>query len=184
MVQEGQNSAEMKISSASEVYSLGIDPGKSGAWALLDGREMILAAGLWEERGRLMDTLKLIRFPIRACLEKVSPRPGEGVVSAFTFGANYGYWQGFLESSGICYSLITPQKWQKAVLDFVPAREPKQAGESQADNRKRLARNRSVLKDGITEFCRRRLPQSEPYLRLKKNQGIADAICMALYLKG
>ena len=39
--------------------------------------------------------------------------PGQGVVSMFNFGMNFGFIQGVLKAYRIPYELVTPQKWKK-----------------------------------------------------------------------
>ena len=39
--------------------------------------------------------------------------PGQGVVSTFKFGYNYGMWNGFLASASKETMLVSPQMWQK-----------------------------------------------------------------------
>jgi crossover junction endodeoxyribonuclease RuvC len=41
--------------------------------------------------------------------------PGQGVASTFSFGVNYGKYQGALLSLGVPYSLVRPQEWQKGL---------------------------------------------------------------------
>lgn len=64
-----------------------------------------------------VDELETLRqfsyFPVRAVVEKVGAMPGQGVVSMFKFGENFGMIQGILQAFGIPYELVTPQKWKK-----------------------------------------------------------------------
>ena len=53
------------------------------------------------------------KSPLRCVLEKVNAMPGQGVVSMFNFGQNYGFIQGVLKAHEIPYELVTPQKWKK-----------------------------------------------------------------------
>ena len=91
---------------------LGIDPGKSGALA------MILENGTVELFGFSEDTYKeslsyLQGTECRCCLERVGAMPGQGVTSMFKFGENFGFIQGLLAAYSIPYELVTPQKWKK-----------------------------------------------------------------------
>lgn len=95
-----------------KVY-LGIDPGKTGAVAFIDGM------------GQLM---KVVDFPDvmsvdwfaedfgMAYLEEVHAMPGQGVASTFTFGTNFGWWKGFLTAMRIPFKTIRPQDWQKGLV--------------------------------------------------------------------
>ena len=46
-------------------------------------------------------------------LEKVSARPGEGVVSSFGFGKGYGYWKGIVIAYHFTLIEVTPTIWKK-----------------------------------------------------------------------
>ena len=39
--------------------------------------------------------------------------PGQGVVSMFNFGQNYGFIQGVLKAYNIPFELVPPAKWKK-----------------------------------------------------------------------
>ena len=83
---------------------IGIDPGKTGAAALItnDGtHELLDYPG---DPSLIVDTFRgwLINHEIiMAALEKVGARPGQGVVSMFTFGRNVGAWEGIISAFGI-----------------------------------------------------------------------------------
>lgn len=92
---------------------IGIDPGKTGAMAVLDDKGNYINVLDFGQEG-LMSTLinyaPAVKF---AYLEKVHSMPGQGVVSTFSFGENFGWWQGVLGSLGIPYTTIRPQDWMK-----------------------------------------------------------------------
>src|SRR2546422_2724518 len=48
-----------------------------------------------------------------AVLERVSCRPGEGIVSAQRAGEGLGIWQAFLVAAAIPYRLVQPAVWKK-----------------------------------------------------------------------
>jgi crossover junction endodeoxyribonuclease RuvC len=99
------------------VNYLGIDPGNSGALALVDSD------------GAHIDTIKLKETPrdvwawldecrgsiAFAVLEKVHSMPRQGVASSFKFGESFGFCQGMLTAAGVRFEFATPQKWQKAM---------------------------------------------------------------------
>jgi crossover junction endodeoxyribonuclease RuvC len=107
---------------------LGIDPGLTGAIALLDLsvsrgeitlriEDMpILKTG---SRGRSRNQVveqglaNLVRDmkPEQAFLEQVHSMPRQGVASTFTFGLSYGIVRGVLAGLNIPITLLTPQKW-------------------------------------------------------------------------
>lgn len=93
---------------------IGIDPGKSGAIAIIldDGTLYVepYKVGIPD----LFDLLILCSKYKHSCmLEKVHAFPGQGVCSTFSFGVNYGVWLALLDSSNIAYSNPTPQAWIK-----------------------------------------------------------------------
>ena len=44
-------------------------------------------------------------------IEFVHSFPGQGVVSTFTFGQNYGQWQGIVAALGVESVSVSPQAW-------------------------------------------------------------------------
>lgn len=99
---------------------LGIDPGANGGMALLSDSGYVLFASKFPETHRdLWDVLDCwVREYADSrkwhCLiEKVASSPQMGVVSAFTFGKNYGVLLGLLTASGIPFEYVYPSKWQK-----------------------------------------------------------------------
>lgn len=92
---------------------VGIDPGKSGALALIheDGAIETYAfdpAVYVVVLGRVAEYCH-----VTCCVEKVSAMPGQGVVSMFNFGHNLGFIEGLLRAYGIPYQLVPPQTWKK-----------------------------------------------------------------------
>ncbi len=151
---------------------IGIDPGLSGAIAILDNEYNIMATtamlmhgnqldltGIadWIERSIVMDGT-----PIISCIEKVASMPGQGVKSVWTFGFNTGVIHGILATFEIPRFIVAPNVWQKSVLSFT------NKGDKQAS----------------VNFCRRVYPHISLLAteRSKKpHTGIADAICIARY---
>ena len=159
---------------------LGIDPGVSGAWAIVREDSELVTFNLWEHR----HLLKLSVADVRAAsLEKVGAMPGQGVVSMFTFGHSAGVWQGMLEAFEIPYELVTPQKWQKAILSTIPAKVPRVHGADRNEDAKRRRDNRALLKAATVGSVERRYPQLRTFLSVKKNWGVADAVCLALFAR-
>jgi hypothetical protein len=97
---------------------IGIDPGKSGAMALVwpDGQP---ATGVCRFDATPADQADwLLGFDLTqavAVMEKVSSSPQMGVVSAFSFGKSQGFLIGLLTAMKIPYHEVTPQKWQRAM---------------------------------------------------------------------
>lgn len=95
---------------------LGIDPGKSGGFSLIsEGRSTAnVAAYDHMTPTDIITTLRPAKIE-KAFLEQVHSMPLQGVKSVFTFGENYGWWQGVLVALGIPFERVTPQKWQVAM---------------------------------------------------------------------
>lgn len=141
---------------------LGIDPGKTGAMALIipdEGSDEV--QDYPGDPALVVDCLRswAVTYEIRlAALEKVSARPGQGVVSMFSFGCNLGQYMGILASLGIPYIMPTPQAWQKGLVD------KKAGGDS---------------KERALTTARRLFPNADLYR--KKDHGRADALLLAYY---
>lgn len=95
---------------------IGLDPGKSGgiAWCV----NGIMQA--WPMGKTETDIARTIfdmgKFEETYCfIEHVHARPGQGVVSMFTFGQGYGFLRGCLISNKIPFEEVNPMKWQRGV---------------------------------------------------------------------
>ncbi|GKX40303.1 hypothetical protein SOASR014_40420 [Pectobacterium carotovorum subsp. carotovorum] len=108
---------------------LGIDPGLSGAMALIDGDsgefikceefEVIQVGSLKHIDGAQVSnftkSMTAAGYYIEAYVERVSAMPGQGVSSMFTFG---GASLGILVALGVMaipFTLVTPPVWKKGV---------------------------------------------------------------------
>lgn len=139
---------------------IGIDPGKSGALALLteDGQCTVVPF----QESAYTAILKAASGPSSVCcLEKVGAMPGQGVVSMFNFGHNLGYIEGLLQAFDIPYQLVPPQTWKK---EFCVTSD----------------KNTSI------EVCRKLFPHVclIPTARSRKpSDGMAEAMLMAEYAR-
>ena len=91
---------------------VGIDPGKSGAIAVIyaDGTVEVSPFDIVE----YCTLLGHLRFhDAVCCVEKVGAMPGQGVVSMFSFGHNFGIIEGLLTANCIPYQLVPPYTWKK-----------------------------------------------------------------------
>ena len=159
-------------------YRIGIDPGLTGALALLEYNgewpklvevvdmpimalgtksQQVNAVALtrqlqkWEsEIKQVVSLYKLVAF-----VEQVQSMPGQGVSSMFNFGMGYGIIQGVVEALKIPVIFVRPAAWKK------------KAGLLHAD--KDLARTKAI----------QIFPEAD--LNLKKHIGRADAILIAVY---
>lgn len=151
---------------------LGIDPGLSGAMALLDPRGSGELLDAWDlpvlavGRKRELDEQAINRqlrslrdqHPILAVIEDVHAMPKQGVSSSFRFGYGYGVLRGALAALEIPYELVTPQRWKRSVLTGLPKE-----------------------KDAARAFVRRRWPEKADVFARVKDHGRADATCIALW---
>jgi len=103
---------------------IGIDPGLTGAVARVHGDELQVSDMPILEVNRkrtvsavqLADLLREIRTPgCQVVIERVAARPGQGVVSMFSFGQSYGVVIGVVAALDIPMSFITPQEWRKGM---------------------------------------------------------------------
>ena len=95
---------------------IGIDPGKNGGIAKINTDTGFVKTVTFSEESLIFELEGYFMFdksPLRCVLEKVNAMPGQGVVSMFNFGQNYGFIQGVLKAYEIPYELVTPQKWKK-----------------------------------------------------------------------
>ena len=95
---------------------IGIDPGKGGGIAVItdetikvfpcpqDVDEMAILIGMC-----LSD---ISSYRTRVFLEKVWAFPTDGRAGSFTFGCNYGQWQGILAAHELKPTLVTPKELQ------------------------------------------------------------------------
>lgn len=149
------------------IAHIGIDPGKSGAAALIADREecgKYIDVIDWADPAQVADGLRewAEDFSIRiAVLEKVHSMPKQGVSSSFNFGDNFGCWKGMLAMAQIPFELVSPQKWQKGLF-------------GKADG---------VKKERSLSVVRRIYPGTQWFTR-KKDHNRADAVLMARYGMG
>ena len=95
---------------------IGIDPGKSGGLAVLTDE----TAKVYPCPQTVSDMATLISmclndvsaYRTRVFLEKVWAFPTDARSRAFSFGCNYGQWQGILASHELEPVLVTPKTWQ------------------------------------------------------------------------
>jgi crossover junction endodeoxyribonuclease RuvC len=102
---------------------LGIDPGVSGALAILDAAGghiahlpmPVVKMGTKSRVNGAAVAAFVSAYPIRhVFIEQVGAMPGQGVSSMFTFGHCAGLVEGVVTGLGYPVTLITPQAWKKA----------------------------------------------------------------------
>jgi len=141
---------------------LGVDPGKTGAVALLGDDGSVLVEDFSDVYGMaftLREWMAMCNI-VAAGVEKVASRPGQGVVSTFNFGMNVGTWHGLLAANAIALHTPTPRTWQQKYL-------------SKADGPDTKAASLAV--------ARRLYPTAD--LRFKKHHNRADALLIATWVR-
>ena len=139
---------------------IGIDPGQGGgiAWISHDGKT---AAAKFTEYRIIHDLFAMIttlRTPSRIVIEHVHAMPKQGVSSTFKFGANYGWWKGFLMAFGRQWQDVEPRVWQKHLGCLTGGK-----------------------KNVTKAFAARLVAESGSSVRV--THAVADAICLAEYAR-
>ena len=147
-------------------YIIGIDPGKTGALALLDEDGELLEVEDMPTLGKnvsahlLADILRLWRFNYTATftsvIEDVSSSPQMGVTSAFSFGRSKGVVEGAVAGAGFRIVYVTPAKWKRDM---------------------RLRKD----KDAARDLATKRWPTFSPMFKLAKHDGRAEAALIGLW---
>lgn len=150
---------------------LGCDPGLSGALALLSDEGTVFWC-------RDMPTLRATRSRreidgpaivemlsawhrsegLRMTIELPGVRPMQHAASGIKTGISWGRIVGIAEALAIPYQIVSPQRWQKAILGDVP---------------------KGCSKDMARAMAQRLWPQAE--LGNRKTQDRSDALCLAEY---
>jgi hypothetical protein len=110
---------------------IGIDPGKTGAIAIIrknnkDAKEKIEiydCPPTINEMVSIFIPVALEKSSIKALIEKVNPFFKSSAKSAFTFGCNFCAWQGIMSTLNIPYDFISPRKWQGLIFDSAKKEE-------------------------------------------------------------
>ena len=95
---------------------IGIDPGKSGGIAVLTDKTATVHAcpRTIEDMATLVGMCLngVSSSHVRVVIEKVWAFPTDGRRGSFSFGENYGQWQGILASHELDPVYVTPKVWQ------------------------------------------------------------------------
>lgn len=147
---------------------VGIDPGITGAIAVLDGIarvwDMPVSAKL-SGKGQQVSAYGFaellhgigVSSHVDVYVEQVGPMPKQGVTSVFSFGRSAGVLEGALAMLRCKVVMVRPQTWKK------------RAGLLRAD------------KDAARTLAMQTWPALAPELSRKKDVGRADALLIALY---
>jgi crossover junction endodeoxyribonuclease RuvC len=138
--------------------TIGVDPGKTGAIAILDGRRIIDIEDMPDLTGAALGTwvrdlvADLAPHEVSvAWVEKVGAMPKQGIASTWKFAEGYGALLGALGACGIPVRHVTPAVWKKAAgLSKDKNASRQRASELWPDEAHRFAR---VKDDGRAEAC-------------------------------
>ena len=151
---------------------IGIDPGLSGAIAVLDDLKIfdlfdmpIMPEG--KKNKNQLNSAQLVNIIKRhihtnstfVIVEQVSAMPGQGVTSMFNFGQSFGAIKGICASLNLPIFYVRPAKWKKH-FDLINA-----------------------SKDASRTKAIEMYPSISDRLRKKKDVNKADAILIARYFK-
>ena len=106
---------------------IGIDPGLSGAIAILDNNKVVgiydmpvMAEG--KKNKRQLNSAQLVNIikdnintkeEITVVVEQVNAMPGQGVTSMFNFGQTFGAIKGVCAALNLSIFFVRPSKWKK-----------------------------------------------------------------------
>lgn len=105
---------------------LAIDPGKNGGAAIMSLTGVLLDCSPFRSSEEMHETMKMWEKAFvfsKVVMENVHAFPGQGVVSAFSFGQNFGWWQGRLAAYAVEY--VEPRVWQKKLGVALPGHSKK-----------------------------------------------------------
>jgi crossover junction endodeoxyribonuclease RuvC len=142
---------------------VGIDPGCSGALALLDDGVLVDWLNIEAVSSRIVvrpvvDFLNRHGHQIVAVhIETVHSMPRQGVSSVFTFGRSFGCLEGIVETLMFPQFGVTPQQWKRK-FGFV-----------------------GKDKDAVRVEAMRRWPQADVLSKKGKGGAVADAAFIALW---
>jgi hypothetical protein len=152
---------------------VGIDPGVSGAACLLCLNEKIHFHD-FESIDRARETLQKWSevYELKIIMEKVKSFAGEGHKGVFTFGRNYGRWEGLLHGLYLDFETVDPRTWQNCIFD--------------GKNRKVQLPDKSYKKFDTKDLsimtAQTYFPEIKKVCYLKKHNHRADALLLAYYL--
>jgi crossover junction endodeoxyribonuclease RuvC len=166
-------------------FYIGIDPGQSGAIAVIDSQNNIIQLKDWPgdeiQAAKIVQATKKVvreeKMNLVGAIEYCHAMPKQGVSSMFKFGTNYGIWMGvssmfkfgtnygiwmgILAALDIPFYVVTPAKWQKGVIKKAQDKKPALAAAARIFPKAELYGPRGGGKDGradallIAYWCKR-----------------------------
>ena len=206
-------------------YYVGIDPGLSGAIAILKCLDQnVLSAEVHstpiiktkatkttkakneynlKEISQILWPLYHSKANVEVCLEKIGAMPNQGSVSMFHFGEGFGMWKGSIGILGFNLHLVTPLTWKKmwpdnllkntvkpdmlklkqAEVNRLSASDRKIYKEIGKEYKKTQSEAKKLAKDHARELAGILYPKLADCFLLKKDDGKAEALLMAEYLR-
>lgn len=151
---------------------IGIDPGLSGAVAVLNGTDSLIVIDMptmtVERNGKAKRQVSASELAAifshhnsndcHVYVEKVSAMAGQGVTSVFSFGRSFGMIEGILAAFKLPVTYVAPATWVKAV-------------------------GRGQGKDASRARAMELFPNNQADFKLKKFDGRADAALIAYWGK-
>jgi len=124
------------------IYTIGIDPGKSGGIVALNNGHIISLLSMPDSPEKIADHFRYLGFPqvlkhdeCHIFIENVHSMPTDGVRSAFVFGQGLGQLEGVIAAMGLPRpSKVNPATW----LNYFTLTRDKAAEESKYDFKKRI----------------------------------------------
>lgn len=155
---------------------IGIDPGLSGAIAIIDphsaisilpipvaGKEIDVSTIQKFLNFHLPDDPYFGRLETIACIEAVHSMPKQGVSSSFKFGFVTGILHGIIRTMNIPLETVTPQAWKKEILSGT-----------------------DKSKQACIDWCLRTYPNISLFRTDRAttyDDGMADAVAIATFIK-
>jgi len=147
----------------------GIDVGKNGAIAFLypNGKAVAIRMPVLGKEIDLhhIESLLVSEAPKLIVIEKQQAFPGQGVVSMFNLGVQYGSLKGLVKGLGFSFLTPSPKLWKKEILEGT-------AKDKAAAIRYVMQKYPDLVMYGYERRRKKEIPD-----------GVADAVCLAEYGK-
>lgn len=147
-----------------DIWFLGGDPGKSGAFAITNQLSEVISAikmdATEQDIWRWISTARANAQNIFALMEKVTGMPTDGRGSLFKFGISYGIMRMAIVASQIPFEERTSSQWQRELR--IP---------------KRGSKNKTQHKNVLKRAAQNRFPQC------KVTHAVADALLLSDLLR-
>jgi len=176
---------------------IGIDPGKSGYWVMLDGTGKVVNHDKTPLVGRAYDKQSMVQLlqecaaltkyvRVHAVLEDVHANVIGGKASNFDLGNGKGLWEMALMALKIPHTMVTPKEWQKYMF---------QGAKTQYQPTKRITKKGTAVKKVDTKAtallaAKMLMPQQDwrvvgktGKFTTKIDDGFVDAYLMAEYCR-